>query len=293
MGSRLTGAETVYAAAAAWVERGLRRDDSLFTPGKAIWTSDWLGELHQRFLDRPDDTKGRSFLDKLQRQLEKSPPPLYQLMAEALYVYFLIVRTADSTREQEQLDRILGWSPDPMSIPPELVAGLMPGLANPGLAFHTFRPYQVGVIIEFAEQWKQLPTDERQRLLDEPWAFKEFLMTLELRSVLLRDNQNTPRIQRQALLHLIHPDTFESTVSLDHKNKIAKAFGGGLTDDPLQDVDRKLQEIRSSLEGIHGNETFHFYRPENPDTVGRELRTQCLGCIRHECSGIRGHGTPR
>ena len=39
-------------------------------------------------------------------------------------------------------------------------------------------------------------------------------MQLELRSELLRERPNTPRIQRQALLHLVHPDSFE-TISED------------------------------------------------------------------------------
>ena len=33
MGTRITGAEKVYAAAEQWVQRALRMDDSLFTPG--------------------------------------------------------------------------------------------------------------------------------------------------------------------------------------------------------------------------------------------------------------------
>ena len=260
MGTRIAGAETVYAAAEAWVERALRSDDSLFTPGRRIWANEWLGELRRRFLDSPPESRG-TFFDRLERQLDGSPPEAYQLMAEVLYAHFLILRTTDSSGEQERLDRVLGWSPDPVSIPPDLIAGLVPGLANPGMAFHTYRPFQVGLLIEFADQWKQLSPDEHQRLLDDPWAFKDFLMQLELRSDLLRDNQNTPRIQRQALLHLVHPDTFESIVSVDHKNKIAAAFDG-LIDDPSEDVDRKLHGIRSALEGVHGSETFHFYSPD-------------------------------
>ena len=92
MGSRKThdGAENVYAAAKKWVDCALRKDDSLFTPGKPIWTSEWLRELRERFLDRPDVGQG-SFYDKLKQQLEDSPPEVYQLMAEVLYVHFLIV----------------------------------------------------------------------------------------------------------------------------------------------------------------------------------------------------------
>ena len=42
MGSRKTheGAENVYAAAQKWVDCALRADDSLFTPGKPIWSSE-------------------------------------------------------------------------------------------------------------------------------------------------------------------------------------------------------------------------------------------------------------
>ena len=56
MGARLSGADAAYAAADAWVGRALRSDDSLFTPARRIWTSEWLGELHQRFLNRPDES---------------------------------------------------------------------------------------------------------------------------------------------------------------------------------------------------------------------------------------------
>ena len=40
MGSRRTGngEENVYAAAEEWVDRALRADDSLFTPGRPILT---------------------------------------------------------------------------------------------------------------------------------------------------------------------------------------------------------------------------------------------------------------
>ena len=267
MGSRKTydGAEKVYEAAALWVERALRTDDSLFTPGVPIWSSQWLGELHRRFLDRPDES-GDSFLEKLERQLEGSPAEVYQLMGEALYWYFLIVYARNSANEQRVINTVLGWSPTPVAISPDLVAGLTPGIANPGVAFHTYRPFQVGLIIEFTEQFKELESSERQNLLDDPWAFQNFLMAMRCRSQLLLNNQNTPRIQRQALLHLVHPDTFEGTVSVDHKKRIAEAktFAHFVTDQTA-DVDRKIMQIRRGLEAELGRD-FDFY---DPDTYRR------------------------
>ena len=263
MGSRKTydGAGKVYEAAEAWVERALRNDDSLFTPGKPIWTSRWLRELRERFLDRPDES-GDSFLQKLQRQLEGSPAEVYQLMGEALYFYFLIVYARDSANEQRVIDTVLGWSPTPTPIPRDLVAGLTPGIASPGVAFHTFRPFQVGFLIEFAEQFKEEDPGARQSLIDDPWAFKDFVTAMRCRSELLRNNQNTPRMQRQALLHLVHPDTFEGTVSVNQKEQFAnaKAFAHFITEQTA-DVDRKILQIRRGLEAELGR-NFDFYDPD-------------------------------
>lgn len=262
MGTRLTssGAERVYAAAERWVDVALRNDDSLFTPCRQIWTSRGLGEVHRRFLNNPDE-QGGSFLDKLRRQLEGSPPAVYQLAAEALYVHFLIVKTSSGANERRRIDTVLQWSPSPVAIPPDLVDALIPGIANPGTGFHRFRPYQVGLIMEFVEQWKEQGSEECGRLLNDPWAFKEFLMGVQLRSRLLINNQNTPRIQRQALLHLIYPDIFEAIVNLDHKYNIARTFESSVSG-TTEDVDRKLQQIRTDLETRYTTGDYFFYQPE-------------------------------
>jgi hypothetical protein len=53
--------------AAAWGSR-----DSLFTPGKDIWTPENLDDLHKRFVQNPDESKA-SFTDKFKKQLEGAP----------------------------------------------------------------------------------------------------------------------------------------------------------------------------------------------------------------------------
>ena len=269
MGTRImsSGAEKVYAAAEKWVDAALRIDGSLFTPGKAIWSSRWLGELHERFLNHPDESSD-SFLEKLQRQLANSPPEVYQLMGEVLYFHFLIVSTRSSNAEKRVIDTVLGWSPSPVEIPQELIVSLTPGIASPGTYFHTSRPFQIRFLIEFAEQWKELEQDELQRSLYDPWAFKDFVMTMPLRSHLLSDSQNRPQTQRLALLHLTHPDTFESIVSADHKEKIAKTFSHLVTQ-PTNDVDRQLEQIRQGLEDELGRD-FKFY----DDEIRRQWESQ-------------------
>ena len=101
MSSRRTevGAEKTYAAAEAWMNCALRTDGSLFTLGNAIWTREFLGELHNRFLDQPDESD-RDFFVKLQEQLSSSISDVYQLMGEVLYVYYLILSKSGNKRQK-------------------------------------------------------------------------------------------------------------------------------------------------------------------------------------------------
>ena len=273
MGSRVPDAEQVYAAADRWVDSCLRHDDSLFTPGREVWSSNWLSELRTRFLDRPDERQGPTFMEKLQRQLGDAPPQVIQLMGEALYVYFLIVATKNSATELRRMEEVLSLSQESVEIPSELVDGLTPGLAGPGQAFHGRRPFQLAVIIEFAEQWKRLTSDDQELLLTNPYAFRDFLMALEPESRLLTEFPDRGSLQRHALLHLVHPDVFESIVSMEHKRLIVQAFSG-LLDEPEEDLDRALAVIRAGLERGRESEWLSFYHEEFRGQWDPKLQTR-------------------
>ena len=254
------GADRVYEAAQAWVDAALRSDSSLFTPGEAIWSSRWLKELREHFLDRPDVSGGK-FLEKLQQQLDGRPPQVHLLMAEALYFHRLIVSTRDGTHKRRSIETVLGWSPSPVAVPEELNAALTPGIANPGQYFHVKRPNQVGFLIEFVEQWKELEAYEQTRLLDDPWEFKDFVTGREFRSKTLMNEPNSYRTQREALLHLVFPDTFEAIVSSNHKHWIAGAFAK-FVEEPAEDVDRRLAQIRPEIEARYGSDDDVYYQSE-------------------------------
>src|SRR5205085_1941318 len=51
---------------------------------------------------------------------------------------------------------------------------------------------------------------------------------------------------REALLHLVFPDTFEDIIAREHKKAIANAFPEA-DDDPGADVDHRLLAIRRKL----------------------------------------------
>jgi len=243
------GTERIYVAAQQWVDRALRADDSLFTPGEPIWSSQWLGELRERFLNQPDEAAD-SFYAKLERQLQDSPPEVYQLMGEALYMHLLFVHESSmkGTTKRTQINRVLGWSDDSVTIPESLSQSISPGLGGVGQAFFNFRPWQVGFLIEFTEQWKQENSDTQESLLNDPQAFKKFLY-FEPVSVLLREEKGDGRYrsQREMLLHLIFPDDFEKIHSVIQKSQITRAFRH-LTTGSTEDIDLQLMQIRRSLE---------------------------------------------
>ncbi len=259
MGSRKPNAENVYDAAQKWVDCALRKDDSLFTPGKRIWTRELLGELRKWYLNQPD-VPGEDFYDKLRNQLKGGQPDVYQLMGEVLYAQFLIIwkEGMGQDAKKSQIEQVLGWGAPVSNIPKDLVDGLTPGIAH-SEALLTYRPYQVGFMIEFVDQWKEQEASARERSLKDAWTFRKFAMEMRFQSSLLRNNQETPRSQKHALLHLVFPNTFEGIVSVEHKKKIARAraFAHFVTEE-TPNVDRKLILIRRGLEAELDRD-FDFY----------------------------------
>ena len=263
MGFRKTGGgvENVYAAAQKWVDSALCSNDSLFTPGTPIWTSQWLGELRERFLDRHDEWKGPRFFEKLEPLLTGSPPEVIQLMAEAVYVTYLIVWTGATSRvaKQRRINQVLRWSPTPVSIPDGLADGLEPGIAHPGAFFIANFAIHPGFIIEFVEQWKEQKPNDHDQLLADPWGFKTVVMDVPFRSAVLYNNPNSPAAQKHALLHLVFPDTFEGIVSINSKKLVAEVFAYFLDDPPPEDVDRKLEQIRAGFETHEKRAVIRFF----------------------------------
>lgn len=249
------GAEQVYAAAQRWVNCALRSDDSLFTPGKSIWTGELLGELHNRVLNRPDEGTA-SYLEKLELQLAGSPPEVYQLMGEVLYLHYLPVYIRPETKNA-RVAAVLEWSPNPVAIPAEILDGFQWGFVFQGIGMALI-PFQVGTLIESVEQWKALGLDKVERLIQDPWKCKGFLDDLTFHSRLLENCQDKGRGEHHLLLHSIFPNTFESMLS-NFKKQIAeaKAFARFLAE-PTADVDYTIQQIRQGIEAELGRDfSFH------------------------------------
>ena len=265
------GAEQVYAAAQKWVSCALRSDDSLFTPGKPIWTRELLRELHNQVLNRPEVGEG-DFWGKLQQQLAASPPEAYQLMGEVLYLHYLPLYINPQSKEA-RVNRVLRWSPKPVAIPAESCAGFQQGFVYLGAGM-ALLSYQVGTLIETVAQWKTLPADKAERLTQDPWKCKGFLDDLRFHSRLLESKQNMGRGVHHLLLHSIFPDTFEPMLSKFKRQIVeAKAFDRFLTEQ-TKDHDRTILQIRQGIAAELGEDfSFHdcdirrYWNPKKDEPV--------------------------
>ena len=258
MTARAPNAESTYDVAREWVNRALLTDDSLFTPGTPIWCLRYLNDLQERFLEQPAVSQFNEFLPSLERQLKGGASEVHQLMAETLFVHLLIQYLNVGTK-RKRIQTILSWHPHAVSFPERLNDGLSGRLVSAEGGFgNKFISYQVGTLIESVVHLKNLKSSERQRLIQDPWEFKEFLFTIHFTSPLLANNQNTGDLERHMLLHIVHPETFESMLGND-KSRVAKAKAfQQFVSEPNLDTDRAFKHIREGLERKYEKD-FNFY----------------------------------
>lgn len=237
-------------AAQRFIEAALKADDSLFTPGKQIWTVPLVDELHRLFIENPDESSD-TFLEKFRRQLDSASESAKQLAAELLWVHFLTPKGTSGEKKREIINEVLSWMDGPPELPSSLADALDHGFVGRGFAFTTQRPFQLAYLIEFVRRWKQLTADERDAALMDPWRFRDVAWEVPI---------NRGQSQREALLYLVHPDTFEDTISRDALTKIATYFSE-LVDDESANTHHRVFQVRERLAERYGS-SFSFFDPE-------------------------------
>jgi hypothetical protein len=239
----------------------LRRDDSLFTPGRLIWSLANLDELDRRYVQNPE-LGSRSFEDKLQDQLAGASADAYQLMAEILFVYYLPAGwNVSATTKRQKIEEILSWSPAPVAIPDDLLAVLDQRIGSGGPGFHLYKWASLAFLVSFARHWKQAGGEDRARALDDPWVFREFVAQIP--------TEGGGIYGRESLLHLVFPDTFERAFSGATKSILVKALNS-LVDDPNANVDRQISQIREKLSARFGKD-FDFWETDGVRALWRRF----------------------
>ncbi|MGH8901515.1 MAG: hypothetical protein ACRDYA_07500 [Egibacteraceae bacterium] len=241
--------ESTYAAAAFFVDQALGMAGSLFSPGRPVWTPHVLADLRDRHASAAD-ALGDGFTTRWARRLDGAPAEGLQLASEMLYVHLLFATDLSAKTKRRLVAETLVRSPDPPAVPTALDSALDGGIARTGVAFKLRRMSQLGLLIEAGHQWWQLTSRQRTVALDDPWAFKAWLHGVP---------HDGAAAQREALLHLVHPATFEPIISAGVKQRIVHALSRHVPAG-VDDVDAALAGIRVALERRHGH-GFQFIDP--------------------------------
>lgn len=244
----------IYEALDIYRATSLRQLRSSFLPlddpdVDRVWTAESANDLIHYFVESPDESP-RSFLEKLADQLSGVPRPAGQLFEELAWLHFVVAAPSKQGygSKRQLLDEIaaMAQATGPSGIFDE---ALHAGLAAPGTSFFTRRPNQLWLLVRFAARWTSATGDERERWLSDPRAFREMVFKLEG----LAD-----QTQRHALLHLVHPDSYEDIVSQYHKHDLASIAEPG---EVGANDDETIRNIRARLAVEHGDD-FSFYSPE-------------------------------
>lgn len=241
-----------------WKERCLLGDGSLLWPEDHLWTADHVRDLRDRFRAQPMYGQPGSFEDKLNRQLDEAPADVRRLASETLVIYNLFVGwILLSDTKREMAASVL---PDGVALPETepVHSGLGEGIGSPGPGWLFNRGAEFGLLVDVLAGSKTLERDRQEELLAEPWDFEAWIDDFP---------GATTKQMRHILLHLLFPKTFERIASGGHKRTITEVFRG-LVDNPPDDEDRHLGEIRDRLRQLLASgyphladdDQFDFYR---------------------------------
>jgi len=235
-----------YAFAHRWRNESLPTGTSLIQPDVVVWTSANAAELERRIALAPDLSED-TFVGKLAGQLDGANQNTHLLLADLLIVHLLATNNIGLEKKLELIDAVGAMAPEPFTVPDSMHAALRRGPINAGVGFLTNRFWIVSFMIRFAGHWSALDDGERTRLLNDPWAMKALVVDVP---------GERAQSQRNALLMLLFPDTFEHITSNAHKRRIVEAHAEVAGDDA--DLDRRLLAARRALEPRFG-EGFNWY----------------------------------
>ncbi|MER3388565.1 MAG: AAA family ATPase [Microcella sp.] len=245
--------ETVVATAKLFVERGLAELDSVFAPGRAVWTAPVAAELVERFVNAPD-AAGGSFTEKMSGQFASASDDARLLMAELVALQLLPASSTaiGAAKKAERIETVLRLMDHPVQIPDEIKSAFGSGSFNPGTRMMQNLYGALVILINFVSDWVALDDDQRLQLLEDPWEFRTFVRAV---------NGEPFPSQRLALMYLVHPGTFTSIVQTEAREKIRNAFIGETGREPSDDLDRDLKDIWIALQ-VKNKKPIHFWMPQ-------------------------------
>ncbi len=234
-------------ASALFVERGLRNGESVFVPGRAIWTRPVVDELSAAFLGAPD-APGSSFPDKVSAQLANASDDARLLMAELVAWQLLPSVSLGEHAKLARVDGVLALMHERVEIPHEIRTAFTGGVYRPGQRMSTQLHKALEVIIGVLDAWLALDSDEQEQCLESAsdWA------------ALVRSGRGEAfPTQRNSLNYLVRPEYFGPIVASTDRAAIIAAFSGELAT-RYDEADEQLFRIFLAVQQKAGT-AINFY----------------------------------
>lgn len=216
-------------------ERVWVRGTSLCRARDRLWRPPMLHALHERLRAAADQGDG-DLAARWDAALTGADEGVVRLAAEALAVHLLIAGDIRADTKRAQIEATLALAPGAPALPAVVAAALEAGPTPTGVAFKRRRLSQIAFLLVAVAAWRATTPQERRTALRDPWAFRTWLHG---------QPADGGHAQREALLHLVHPGTFEPITSLRAKHRIVEALGQ--PDERTLGVDAALLAIRARL----------------------------------------------
>lgn len=237
-------------AARAWVEQSLQNGESVFSPGRDVWSAGTVGRLHTVWTSS-EKVDGKNFLENVALQLADESDDVKLLMAEVVALQILPISTAiGHAKKTAKVEAILGLMRHRVSIPTLFDEAFGGGAFNPGNGMLANVNRAVSIIINLARSWIDLDSDQQEALLTDPLRWRDFILGLE--------GEEFPT-QRWSLMYLVHPGFFGPIVSADHRRRVREAFVGEIGGVFSDDADVDVQRIAIALQ-MKKQKPIDFYR---------------------------------
>lgn len=243
----------ILEAAAHWRAECLEKNGAVVASGE-LWTIDHLREIEQYFVNRLDEGEG-NFFEKLKTQLEPASHEAKQLAAEMMWVMLLCPDNVGFDAKLDAVRTIWGWSDQPFPEASNWTAPeVLNGIGSGGVSYNVGRWRELVFFTRFLVAFKQLDSSEKQRVLQDGWAFAHWIQSIP---------EAESRQLRHMLLFLLFPDSFERIFGGTDRYQITAHFSKKPKTDinkmPQLIIDQELQLIRGELEEQYKTKDLDFY----------------------------------
>lgn len=239
-------------AARVWIEQSLQKGESVFSPGRGVWSAETVERLHQLW-SSAEKAEGKNFVENVALQLSNESDDIKLLMAEIVAIQILPISTAiGHAKKTQKVESVLALMQHRVSIPRLFDEAFGGGAFNPGSGMLSRVNHAVTIIINMAKAWVTLDLDAQEAVLADPLRWREFILGL--------DGDEFPT-QRWSLMYLVHPGFFGPIVSTDHRSRIRTSFIGEIGGEFSSDADGDLQRIAIALQQKNGKPVDFYKSP--------------------------------